>query len=177
VDLIQSNKQKAASLGSSLRHDARKSMRRRRGIFGLFLAASASMSIVALYQMGILKRIPEPRLPGLHSDKVTGSARAYSLVATPDAVLAIGSYAATMTLAAMGSPDRASEQPALALAMAAKVGFDAVLAAKYTFEEWREHRALCFWCLLASAAALAAVPVAIPEARAALRRLGAMWPD
>ena len=82
-----------------------------------------------------------------------------------------------MTLAAMGSPDRASEQPALALAMAAKVGFDAVLAAKYTFEEWREHRALCFWCLLASAAALAAVPVAIPEARAALRRLGAMWPD
>lgn len=106
----------------------------------------------------------------LASDDITGSAKAYSLFATPDAVLAIGSYAATMTLAAMGSPDRANEQPLLPIAMAAKVGFDAVVAAKYTVDEWRKYRAFCFWCLVASTATFAAVPLVIPEACNALRR-------
>ena len=110
-------------------------------------------------------------MPRFDSDNITGSAKAYSLLATPDAVLAMGSYAATMTLAAMGSPDRANEQPLLPIALAAKVGFDAVVAAKYTLEEWRKHRTLCFWCLLASAATFASVPLVIPEARRALRRL------
>ncbi len=171
MELIQRNKQKSEILGSDLRHGSRKSLRRRRGIFGLFLAASASMSVIALYQLGILKRVPEPDLPGFDSGSVTGSAKAYSLLATPDAVLAMGSYAVTMTLAAMGLPDRANEQPLLPIALAAKVGLDAVVAAKYTLDEWREHRAFCFWCLLASAATFASVPLVIPEARRALRRL------
>jgi uncharacterized membrane protein len=171
MELIQKNRQKSEALGSSLRHGSRKSIRRRRGVFGLFLAASASMSVIALYQLGILKRVPEPALPRFDSDNITGSPKAYSLLATPDAVLAMGSYAVTMTLAAMGSPDRANEQPLLPIALAAKVGFDAVVAAKFTFDEWRNHRALCFWCLLATAATFASVPLVIPEARSALRRM------
>lgn len=103
MELIQRNKQKSEALGSGLRHGSFKSLRRRRGIFGLFLAASASMSVIALYQLGILRRVPEPPLRRFDSDNITGSAKAYSLLATPDAVLAMGSYALTMTLAAMGS--------------------------------------------------------------------------
>lgn len=171
MELIQKNKQKSEALGSGLRHGSRKSVRRRRGVFGLFLAASASMSVIALYQLGILKHVPEPRLPRFDSENITGSAKAYSLLATPDAVLAMSSYAATMTLAAMGVADRANEQPLLPIALAAKVGFDAVVAAKYTLDEWRKHRRLCFWCLLASAATFASVPLVIPEARSAIRRL------
>jgi hypothetical protein len=129
------------------------------------------MSVIALYQLGILERVPEPHLAPFDSDHITGSAKAYSLFATPDAVLALGSYAVTMTLAAMGSPDRGSEQPLLPVALAAKVGFDAIVAAKYTLDEWRKHHALCFWCLLGSAATLVSVPLVISEARTALRRL------
>ena len=172
MELIERNQRKATELGLSLRHDSRKSVRKRRSVFGLFLAASASMGVIALYQMGILKRVPEPRLSRLDSDRITGSAQAYSLLATPDAVLAMGSYATTMTLATMGSPDRVNEHPLLPIALTAKVGFDAIVAAKYTFTEWRQHRALCFWCLLASAAVFAAVPLVIPEARQAFRRSG-----
>ena len=160
------------ALGKSLRESSREYVRRRRGIFGLFMAASASMGVVALYQMGILKRVPEPHLPHMNSSRVTGSAKAYSLFATPDAVLAISSYATTMTLAAMGTADRAVEDPVLPIALAAKVGFDAAIATKYAVTEWRENRTLCFWCLVASAAALAALPLAIPEARHALREVG-----
>jgi uncharacterized membrane protein len=170
MELIQS-RQKSERLGINLRHGSRKSLRRRRNIFGLFLAASASMSVIALYQLGILKHIPEPHLSIFDSAKVTGSPKAYSLLQTPDAVLALGSYAATMTLAAMGSSARATEQPLIPLALAAKVGLDAALAAKYTFDEWSNYRALCFWCLLSSAATLAALPFAISEGRSALRSL------
>lgn len=170
MELIQRNKHKSETLGSGLRHGSRKSLRRRRGVFGLFLAASASMSVIALYQMGILRSVPEPPLPRLDSDNVTGSAKAYSLLETPDGVLAMSSYAVTMTLAAMGSPDRANEQPLLPIALALKVGVDAIVAAKYTLNEWRKHRGLCFWCLLSSAATFASVPLVIPEARSAIRR-------
>jgi hypothetical protein len=171
MEIIQKDKQTSKALGSGLRHGSRESLRRRRGIFGLFLAASASMSVIALYQLGILRRVPEPALPGFDSENITGSAKAYSLIATPDAVLAMGSYAVTMTLAAMGSPERANEQPLVPIALAAKIGFDAIVAAKYTLDEWRGHRALCFWCLLATAATFASLPLVFPEARTALRRL------
>jgi uncharacterized membrane protein len=171
MDIIQKDKQKSKTLGLGLRHGSRESLRRRRGIFGLFLAASASMSVIALYQLGILKRVPEPASPRFDSDKVISSAKAYSLLATPDAVLAMGSYAVTMTLAAMGSPERANEQPLLPIALAPKVGFDAIVAAKYTLDEWRKYRALCFWCLLATSATIASLPLVIPEAQIALRRL------
>ncbi|MGH9691637.1 MAG: hypothetical protein ACRD4C_11235 [Candidatus Acidiferrales bacterium] len=59
----------------------------------------------------------------------------------------------------------------LPIALATNVGLDADIAAKYTLNEWREHRAFCFWCLLASAATFASVPLVILEARRALRRL------
>ena len=171
MELIQKDKRKSEMLGAGLRHGSRKSLRRRRSVFGLFLAASASMSVIALYQLGILRRVPEPPLPALDSDNITGSATAYSLLETPDAVLAMGSYAATMTLAAMGSSRRAHEHPSLPIALAVKVGFDAIVAAKFTVDEWRRHRSLCFWCLLASAATFVSVPLVIAEARSTLRRL------
>jgi hypothetical protein len=168
--LVQRDKQKAEALGFDLRHSSFQAVRRRRGIFALFLAASASMSFVALYQLGILKQLPDLPLPRFASDKVTRSAKAYTLLETPDAVLAIGSYAATMALAAMGSPDRASERPFLPIALAAKVTLDAVVAATYSLKGWREHRTLCSWCLVAVAAASASVFLAIPEARRAFQQ-------
>lgn len=76
-----------------------------------------------------------------------------------------------MTLAAMGSPDRASEQPLLPLALATKVGFDAVMSGTYAIEEWRHNRTLCFWCLLAAAATSVSMVLVIPEAHSAIQQL------
>jgi hypothetical protein len=91
MQLIQHNQEQARNLGYGIRNNSRKDMRRRRGIFGLALSAAASMSVIALYQIGIFKHVPEPRSSRLDSDAVTGSAKAYSLLETPDSVLAIGS--------------------------------------------------------------------------------------
>lgn len=96
----------------------------RRGTVVLGLVAVGSMSLITLYQMGIIKHLPELPLPVLDADRVDASAEAYSRFATPDGLLGIGNYAVTMGLAAMGGTDRAQKQPWIPLALAGKVAFD-----------------------------------------------------
>ena len=59
------------------------------------------MGFIFLYQLGLIKHLPEPPLPGFNADKVDASSEAYAYFATPDAVLGLTSYAITIGLAAM----------------------------------------------------------------------------
>lgn len=158
-------------LSEQLRLDDDSFLPQRRGIVGCALAAAASMGLITLYQIGIIKHLPEPPLPGFDADKVDASDEAYSYLQTPDAFIGLGSYAATMGLAAMGSKDRAATQPWIPLALLLKTTADAAQAAKLTVDQWTKHRAFCFWCLLAAAATFAALPLAAPEAIAAMQQL------
>ena len=54
------------------------------------------------------------------------------------------------------------------IALAGKVAFDVVNAAKLSIDQWTRHRAFCFWCLIAAAATFATAPLVIPEAFAAI---------
>ena len=78
---------------------------------------------------------------------------------------------ATMGLAAMGGKDRAKTTPLIPLALLAKVSFDAVQAVRLTIDQPVKQKAFCFWCLLAAAATFATVPLSVPEALAAWKRL------
>ncbi len=91
-------------LGKELREGSGEFLSRRRVIVALSLANVASMGLIALYQVGVIAHVPEPPLPGFDADRVNGSADAYAILETPDAILGLGSYAATMALAAMGRP-------------------------------------------------------------------------
>ena len=143
----------------------------RRGIVACGMAAAGAMGLITLYQIGLIKHLPEPPLPGFDADKVDASEEAYSYFKTPDALIGLGSYAATMGLAAMGGKDRAKTQPWIPLALLAKVTADAAQAAKLTRDQWTKHKAFCFWCLLAAAATFVSLPLAVPEAAAALPQL------
>ena len=158
-------------LSAQLRHGSGPFLARRRGVVGLSLAAIGSMGLIALYQTGIIRHLPEPPLPYFDADKVDASREAYAYLAMPDGVLGLGSYAATMALAAAGGQERATERPWLPLLLAVKVAADAAVAGKLTVNQWTKHRAFCFWCLLAAAATFAQVPLVVPEARAAWHRL------
>lgn len=158
-------------LSRQLRRGSGAFLARRRKIVGLALTAAGSMGLISLYQMGIIEHLPEPPLPRFDADKVDAAAEAYAKLSTPDAVIGLGSYAATLGLAAMGGQDRATERPWIPLALAAKVAFDAVQAGNLSVDQWTEHRAFCFWCLLAAGSTFATVPLAVPEVRAALRQL------
>lgn len=163
--------QRAANLSKELREGDSKFLRNRRRIVALSTVASASMAFIALYQTGILKHLPEPPLPMMNADKVDASAEAYAKLKMPDAVLGLGSYAATMSLAAMGGEKRHRTMPWVPLALAAKAAFDVANAAKLSVDQWTKHRAFCFWCLIATGATFAIAPFVIDEARAALRAM------
>lgn len=162
---------KPGELSRELRHGEGAFLARRRGIAGLSLVSIGAMGLLTLYQMGIMKRVPEPPISGLDADTVDAVPEAYAILATPDAALGLGSYTVTLTLAAMGGPDRVRLTPWIPLALAAKIVADAAAAAKLTRDQWTKHRAFCFWCLLATAASFTTIPLIVPEARAAVRHL------
>ncbi len=158
-------------LSRQLREGSGEFLAQRRKVAGLALAAAGSMGLITLYQLGVIKHLPDPPLPGFDSDKVDAAAEAYSMFSMPDGPIGLGSYAATLGLAAMGGENRAVERLLIPLALAAKVTLDALQAGKLTVDQVKDHRALCLWCLVAAGATFAAVPQVIPEARAALRHL------
>jgi hypothetical protein len=157
-------------LGRELRTGSGPFLKQRRNILGLSLFSSAVLGGIALYQMGILKKLPEPRWRGFNAEKIHGSAQAYSTLEIPDALLGLASYAVTACLAGRGSGNRWRTHPSMPIGMGIKLFADAAFAGKLTIEECRKFRSLSLWSLLVAVATFTALPLAIPEAKAALRR-------
>lgn len=158
-------------LSVQLRTGSGSFLEERRGVIALSLTAIGCMGLIALYQTGIIRRLPDLPLPLMDADKVDSSDEAYATLATPDAIIGLGSYAATMGLAAMGGKNRAATQPWIPLALAAKAGFDALQAARLSYDQWAKHKAFCVWCLIAAGATFATVPLVLGEAALAARNL------
>jgi hypothetical protein len=161
----------AGRLSRELRRARTRELSGRRTVFGLSLAASACMGVVALHQMGILRHVPGLPLPFTDGDRAAASPAAYRRLNTPDAVLSMNTHATTAVLAAMGGKSRASRAPLLPLLLVGKVGYDAWKAATRTVRQFRKGRSMSGWGLLAAGATFAMVPFAIAEAREALRHL------
>lgn len=161
----------AERVSRELRTASGATLRQRRRIVVLSLLAGGSMGVITLYQMGVIDHLPEPPMGRLDADSVDASGEAYNLFKTPDAALGLASYAVTLALAAAGGADRARAQPIVPVALVAKVALDALGAAYLTVEQGSKHGKFCSWCLVASAASLAMVPTAIPEARQAWKTL------
>jgi hypothetical protein len=157
-------------LGDELRDGTGDFLCCRRVAASLAVVSIASLGVVALYQLGIFRRLPEPPFPGLNAEKVNGSAEAYALLCTPDAVLGLGSYAATLGLAAMGGANRARTTPWIPLALAAKAGLDALQAAALTRKSWVHYRALSLYSLVTALATFLTLLAVVPEATAAWRK-------
>ncbi len=161
----------AEAVSDDLRRGAGALLDRRRRLAGLSLGSIAAFAGVAAYQTGVIRHLPEPPIGLLDADSVDASGEAYQRLKTPDAALGIASSAITLALIGMGDARRAEERPWVPLAMAAKVGFDALGGLYLTAEQATKHRKFCGWCLVATAAYLAMVPQVMPEARVALSEL------
>ena len=147
-------------------------MRERRWIAGLSMFSGMVMSGIGLFQMGIIRRMPQPRSRWFDAETINGSPQAYSILHTPDALLGAMSYAATACLAGASDPDRAQTAPWIPLAMEAKLAADAALAVTMTMTQWTRYRVFCFGCILSAGATFAAAALGAREAAAALRTIG-----
>lgn len=158
-------------LSLELREGEGDELYRRRWIVGLSFIGAAMGQIVSLYQMGILRHLPD--LPTRYTDasRVDASDYAYKRFATPDGLMMLATYAVTAILAGVAGRDRSREQPLLSLALGAKTVYDAALCLKLAREEWRENKAVCSYCQTASLVSLASVALAAPEVVRAARTL------
>lgn len=157
-------------LSEQLRHGSDGYLGNRRAVVTLSLLSMGCMGLISLYQLGIIKHIPEPTLPKLDADKVDASEEAYGHLQMGDAFIGMVSYSITAALAAAGGPGRAKSQPLIPLALAAKAGIDLLQACRLTYNQFAKQKAACFWCLLAATSTLATAILAAPEARIALER-------
>lgn len=139
------------------------SLRRRRHAATTALASATIMAGLSLYQMGVVRRLPEVPLGGFDANVVDASAQAYQLLESPDATLGVVSYSVTAALAGLGG-----RRPPLWLsaALAGKAAIDLGWAAKLTADQATKHRAACSWCLAASTLTLATFVSAARELRA-----------
>ena len=167
----RSTSEDAEAVSDDLRRGTGALLDRRRRLAGLSLGSIAAFAGVAAYQTGVIRHLPEPPIGAFDADSVDASGEAYQQLKTPDAALGIASSAITLVLIGMGDGRRAKERPWVPLAMAAKVGFDALGGLYLTAEQVTKHRKLCGWCLVATTAYLAMVPQVVPEARTALAEL------
>lgn len=161
----------AEHVSDALRRQDSPHLRARRRVAALQVVSTAALSVVALYQFGLLRSVPEPPLPGLDADAVDASGEAYVLLHTPDSALGIASAGTSLVLAGMGGADRADRTPLLPLAMLAKCLVDATSALYLTAEQLTKHKRVCSYCTVSALALVASVPAAWPEARDALRAL------
>jgi hypothetical protein len=148
-----------------------KYLKYRRGIIGLTFFSCAALGVVAAYQVGILKSLPQPGARAFSTEKVNGSGQAYSMLRVPDGFLGLVSYAMTACLASMGQPDRWRTSPLVVLGMGFKVLADAGMAGKLTLDEVTKIRAFSIWSVFTSVSTLAVLPMAYPEVKAALGQM------
>lgn len=158
-------------LSYELRNGQSADLTRRRWIIGLSILGVAAGQIVSLYQTGIIKHLPDPPIGPFDSDKVDASDYGYKRLDTPDALPMMVTYGLTACLAGAGGIRRASTQPMLPVAMAAKALFDTANTLFLSREEWKENKALCFYCQVATVASVASLVLAVPEAIKGAKKL------
>ena len=95
---------------------------------------------VALYQTGMLRRLPDP--PGLIFDSawITSSTDAHPF-GVPDALLGLGSYGITMALL-LAAPECGLVRKVLAV----KLAGDSSMAAVNVVKQVVKFRRVCSWC-------------------------------
>lgn len=158
-------------LSEELRKGQNPDLTRRRFIVGLSFIGATMAEAVSMYQVGIIEHLPDPPIPVFDSSKVDASNYAYRTLDTPDGFMMLANYSITALLAGAGGKNRATQNPFLPLAMAAKILLDCIFALKLARTEWKENEALCTYCQVATLCSIVSLVLAIPEATTAMRYL------
>lgn len=162
---------KPSQLSHELRLETSEDLNRRRWVVGLSLLGATIGQVVSLYQLGMIKRLPDPPIPYIDSNKVNASDYAYKRLDTPDALLMLLTYSVTAILAGAGGKNRAKTNPVLPIAAGLKTLADTALNLQLAREEWQDNKALCFYCQTATVVSAASAALAIPEMVKAVRNL------
>jgi uncharacterized membrane protein len=168
--LLLARGMKPSELSKELREGQSPFLQARRTLVALSFLGVAIGKIVSLYQIGIIKHLPDPPLDVFDSDKVDASDYAYKRFATPDAFLMVLTYGTTAWLAGAGREDRAEKTPLWVQLMFGKIALDIGTNLMLAREEWAENKKLCFYCQSATVLSILSLIVAWPEFKKSIRK-------
>jgi uncharacterized membrane protein len=103
-------------------------------------AALATLVPVALFQLNVISKLPDPPLPVFDSERITKSKTAHPM-GIPDAVLGLASFGTTLTLAVLARRNKTAKK-----ILGVKLGMDASVAAFNAVRQVAEFGKLCSWC-------------------------------
>jgi uncharacterized membrane protein len=140
-------------------------------VIGASLLGMASMAVIALFQAGLIRHLPDPPLKGFDSDRVNASDTAYGW-GMPDSPISLVSHAVNIALASFGGADRADSQPWVPLAATAASAPAAATSAGYLFYEMPVgEKGWCPYCIVDALMHMAAFGFTLWESKKALTRL------
>lgn len=155
----------AGAIRSALRSPGGdRSLRRRRWLTALGALGLVDAAMMALYQLGVVRRLPDLPLPHFDSNAVVGSRAAYVL-GTPDATLGALQLAATLALAGAGGTRKSGRSPWLGVALGASTIGGAIGAAAYLYDMIAREKKACAYCIPATAISFAMLPLGLAELR------------
>jgi hypothetical protein len=102
-----------------LRNGTSRSLRRRRWVALLSVLGAVDFAIISLYQLGVIRHLPDPPGRIFDSDRVNASHKAYAL-GVPDGTLGLGLYALTLIPAGAGGDPQSGRSRWLDLLRAAR---------------------------------------------------------
>lgn len=162
---------KPQQLREELQEGDTRDLRRRRGIVVLSLIGMASMAAVTLYQMGLIRHLPDPPLSRFDSDRVNASDTAYQY-GVPDGTLTLAGHATNAAMAAFGGLRRTDAQPWVPIAASGKAGAEAAIATKYLFYQMPVvEKKWCGYCIIDALMHIGTFALTLPEAARALHVL------
>lgn len=122
------------------------------------------MGIISLYQMGVIRKLPD--LPGeiFDSNKVNASKSAY-MMGLPDGPVSLGMYALNMILASAKGSHRTGRSPWFDFLLAGAVAGSVGGTVAYLYEMIFRQKKACPYCLVAAGINFALLPLVFKEAR------------
>ena len=154
-----------------LRDGRSPSLRRRRWIGTLAALGLADFAIISLYQIGVIRHLPD--VPGkvFDSDKVNASHKAYAM-GLPDGTTGAALYALILMLASAGGSRRTGRHPIFELVLGGAVVAGVAGALQYLHDMIRHQERACPYCIAGAALNFAMVPFVAKEVAGAARAIG-----
>lgn len=138
------------------------SRKRKRLISFLSALGVVDFSIISLYQLGIIKKLPDLPFKIFDSNKVNASKEA-RIFGVPDGPISLVGYVATIVFAAGGEGASPRKVKFSNYALAATVLASAAGAAYYLNDMVRNQKKACIYCLIGAAINFAMVPLVYKE--------------
>lgn len=155
-------KSTVAKIRDELRSGKSSSLERRRKIALLAAIGAVDFSIISLFQLGVIRKLPDIPTKLFDSNKVNASEKAYGMH-LPDGTSGVTMYGVTMMLSAIGGSSRTGRTPWATIALGTIVVGATVGALDYLYDMTFKQKKACAYCLLGAAVNFAMVPLVWKE--------------